>query len=100
MPDADLELASSAVALGGFANAGQVCISVQRVITHPAINGDFLDALVPKVKAIRYGDPSVAGHHDGHGHHHRGGASGSRSRSPRPPRRVRASSPAASGTAP
>jgi len=58
MPDADLELASSAVALGGFANAGQVCISVQRVIAHPAINGDFLDALVPKVKAIRYGDPS------------------------------------------
>ena len=58
MPDADLELASSAVATGGFANAGQVCISVQRVIAHPAINGDFLDALVPKVKAIRYGDPS------------------------------------------
>src|SRR3954469_20884986 len=29
MPDADLELASSAVAAGGFANAGQVCISVQ-----------------------------------------------------------------------
>ena len=58
MPDADLELASSAVAAGGFANAGQVCISVQRVITHPAINGDFLDSLVPKVKAIRTGDPS------------------------------------------
>jgi acyl-CoA reductase-like NAD-dependent aldehyde dehydrogenase len=58
MPDADLELASSAVAAGGFANAGQVCISVQRVITHPAINGDFLDALVPKVKSIRTGDPS------------------------------------------
>ena len=31
---------------------------MQRVITHPAINGDFLDALVPKVKAIRTGDPS------------------------------------------
>ena len=58
MPDADLELASSAVAAGGFANAGQVCISVQRVITHPAVNGDFLDALVPKVEAIRTGDPS------------------------------------------
>src|SRR4051812_14857755 len=58
MPDADLELASSAVAAGGFANAGQVCISVQRVIAHPAINNDFLDALVPKVKAIRIGDPS------------------------------------------
>src|SRR5947199_159680 len=58
MPDADLELAAGAVAAGGFANAGQVCISVQRVITHPAIPGDFLDALVPKVKAIRTGDPS------------------------------------------
>jgi len=58
MPDADVELASSAVAAGGFANAGQVCISVQRVITHPRVNGDFLDALVPKVKAIRAGDPA------------------------------------------
>jgi acyl-CoA reductase-like NAD-dependent aldehyde dehydrogenase len=58
MPDADLELASSAVATGGYVNAGQVCISVQRVIAHPAVSGDFLDALVPKVKAIRVGDPS------------------------------------------
>jgi acyl-CoA reductase-like NAD-dependent aldehyde dehydrogenase len=46
------------VAAGGYANAGQVCISVQRVITHPGISGDFLDALVPKVEAIRTGDPS------------------------------------------
>jgi acyl-CoA reductase-like NAD-dependent aldehyde dehydrogenase len=58
LPDADLELASSAVAAGGYVNAGQVCISVQRVITHPRVNGDFLDALVPKVEAIRTGDPS------------------------------------------
>ena len=57
LPDADIELAAAAVAAGGFVNAGQVCISVQRVITHPAIRGDFLDALVPKVKAIRTGDP-------------------------------------------
>ena len=59
MPDADLELASSAVADGGYVNAGQVCISVQRVIAHPAVSGDFLDALVPKVEAIRVGDPSL-----------------------------------------
>jgi acyl-CoA reductase-like NAD-dependent aldehyde dehydrogenase len=57
LPDADIELAASAVAAGGFINAGQVCISVQRVITHPAIGPDFLDALVPKVEAIRTGDP-------------------------------------------
>ncbi len=58
LPDADLEQAAAAVAAGGYVNAGQVCISVQRVITHPAINADFLDALVPKVQAIRTGDPS------------------------------------------
>ena len=58
LPDADIELAASAVAMGGYVNAGQVCISVQRVITHPAVSGDFLDALVPKVEQIRTGDPS------------------------------------------
>lgn len=59
LPDADLELAAGAVAAGGYANAGQVCTSVQRVVTHPAVNGDFLDALVPKVRAIRTGDPAA-----------------------------------------
>ena len=58
LPDADVELAARAVAAGGYVNAGQVCISVQRVIVHPAIGGDFLDALVPEVEAIRTGDPS------------------------------------------
>ncbi|HEY7814409.1 MAG TPA: aldehyde dehydrogenase family protein, partial [Nakamurella sp.] len=57
LPDADIEAAAAAVAAGGFVNAGQVCISVQRVITHPAIAGDFLDALVPRVEQIRLGDP-------------------------------------------
>src|SRR5918995_2061761 len=56
MPDADLDLASSAVAAGGYVNAGQVCISVQRGITHPQVNADFLDAPVPQVAAIRTGD--------------------------------------------
>ena len=57
LPDADIELAASAVAVGGYVNAGQVCISVQRVITHPAVAADFLDALAPKVEAIKTGDP-------------------------------------------
>jgi glyceraldehyde-3-phosphate dehydrogenase (NADP+) len=57
LPDADLESAAAAVAAGGYINAGQVCISVQRVIAHPKVSGDFLDALVPKVEAIRTGSP-------------------------------------------
>jgi len=60
LPDADIELAAQAVALGGYANAGQACISVQRVLADRAIVGDFLDALVPKVEAIRAGDPASA----------------------------------------
>lgn len=58
LPDADIEAAAAAVALGGYANAGQVCISVQRVIAHPKVQGDFLDALVPKVRDIAFGDPA------------------------------------------
>ncbi len=61
LPDADVEAAADAIASGGYINAGQVCISVQRVITHPAVHGDLLDALVPRVQAIPYGDPSKDG---------------------------------------
>jgi len=60
LPDADIEAAAEAIAAGGYINAGQVCISVQRVIAHPDVHGDLLDALVPKVEAIRLGDPSSA----------------------------------------
>jgi acyl-CoA reductase-like NAD-dependent aldehyde dehydrogenase len=61
LPDADIEAAAAAIAAGGYINAGQVCISVQRVITHPRVHGDLLDALVPLVEAIPYGDPSRDG---------------------------------------
>jgi glyceraldehyde-3-phosphate dehydrogenase (NADP+) len=59
LPDADLEQTAAAAALGGYVNAGQVCISVQRVLVDRDVYGDFLDALVPKVQAIRVGDPSA-----------------------------------------
>jgi acyl-CoA reductase-like NAD-dependent aldehyde dehydrogenase len=57
LPDADLERVASAVALGGYANAGQVCISTQRVLVDRSIYGDAVDALVEKVSAIPTGDP-------------------------------------------
>ena len=56
LADADLELATRAVALGGYINAGQVCISVQRVIVDKKIKGDFLDALKSRVEAISVSD--------------------------------------------
>ena len=60
MDDADIDFAADAVALGGYINAGQVCISVQRVIVHEKVMANFLDALKPRVEAIKVGDPKGA----------------------------------------
>ncbi len=57
LDDADIEYATDAIALGGYINAGQVCISVQRVIVDEKVMANFLDALKPKVEAIKVGDP-------------------------------------------
>ena len=62
MPDANLDKVAAAVASTGYANAGQVCISTQRVLTSSSVYSDFLDALRPKVAALKTGnqlDPTV-----------------------------------------
>ena len=56
MPDADLDKVAAAVASTGYANAGQVCISTQRVLAAGKVYGDFLDALKPRVAALTLGD--------------------------------------------
>lgn len=61
LADADIDAAAQQTALGGFANAGQVCISTQRVIVERSVYGDFLDALSPRVAGIATGDPLVDG---------------------------------------
>ena len=57
LPDADLDKATQAIAVTGFANAGQVCISAQRVLAHESIYADLIDTLKPKVEAIATGNP-------------------------------------------
>ncbi len=61
MPDADLEKVAAAVAATGYSNAGQVCISAQRVIPLKPIYHDFLDLLRAKVAAITTGNPLEEG---------------------------------------
>src|SRR5205085_2753518 len=56
--DADLELATSKVATHAFSFAGQTCVSVQRVYIRRELLDDFLTLLVPKVEALRVGDPA------------------------------------------
>lgn len=57
LPDADISKVAEATAVGGYVNAGQVCISTQRVLVHQKVYADFLDALKPRVEAIKVGDP-------------------------------------------
>jgi aldehyde dehydrogenase (NAD+) len=57
-PDADLAHAADRVAYGGFYQAGQSCISVQRVLVHEAVREAFADELIPRVEALKVGDPS------------------------------------------
>ena len=54
--DANLEEASEKAVVGAFANAGQVCISVQRLIIHQDIYHDLMALVLDKVKKIKVGD--------------------------------------------
>ena len=58
--DADLDLAAGQAAAGGFANAGQNCISVQRLLIQREVFEAFTDLFVDEVKALKVGDPRDA----------------------------------------
>ncbi len=56
--DADLDAAVAATAQHGFSFAGQSCISIQRVYVQDGVYDEFVSALVPKVEALKLGDPA------------------------------------------
>jgi len=43
--------------MGGFANSGQVCISLQRIYIHKNIVKDFSEKFVSEVKKLKIGNP-------------------------------------------
>lgn len=59
--DADLDLAAGRITTGGFTNAGQVCISVQRVLIHRPVYPLFVSKLLEAVKSLCVGDPRDPG---------------------------------------
>jgi glyceraldehyde-3-phosphate dehydrogenase (NADP+) len=61
MPDADLEKVAQATATTGFTNAGQVCLSAQRILVDEKVYGDFLDVLKPKIENMKTGNPLEEG---------------------------------------
>ena len=56
--DADLERAARAIVFGGFANAGQMCVSVERVYAHERVYDRLTERVIELTKRLRQGDPS------------------------------------------
>ena len=56
-PDADMDFTLQRCILGGYAYAGQICISVQRIFVQEKVYDKFVDAFVKGVKALKVGDP-------------------------------------------
>lgn len=55
LADADLERAANGIAWGGMFNAGQACISVERVYVEAPVYDEFLAKLTDKVGQLREG---------------------------------------------
>jgi len=57
MEDADVEEAATLAASGSYKNSGQRCTAVKRMLVHASVADDFVDRLVAKTRAVKYGDP-------------------------------------------
>jgi putative phosphonoacetaldehyde dehydrogenase len=61
MEDADLDEASTLAAQGSYKNSGQRCTAVKRILVHESVAKRFVDLLVDKTRAWKYGDPMDRG---------------------------------------
>jgi aldehyde dehydrogenase (NAD+) len=55
--DADLDHAAQRVAFGGYYQAGQSCIAVQRTFVHAPAYDAFVTRLVKQIETLKVGDP-------------------------------------------
>lgn len=59
--DADLEAAAQFAARNAFRNAGQVCVSTERIYVHESVAERFTALLVDRARALRVGDGANEG---------------------------------------
>jgi len=64
LADADLERAANGIAWGGLFNAGQVCVSVERVYVEAPVYDEFVAKLAAKVAELRQGQDDRNCTHD------------------------------------
>ncbi|MCG5432259.1 aldehyde dehydrogenase family protein [Mycobacterium sp. MYCO198283] len=55
LDDADVELAAHAAVWGGMFNAGQMCVSVERVYVMESVYDQFVEAVLRDVKSLKLG---------------------------------------------
>jgi aldehyde dehydrogenase (NAD+) len=58
--DADLDHAAARIAFGGYYQAGQSCISVQRILVQSEVHDAFVQRFVKQVEGLKTGDPMDA----------------------------------------
>jgi vanillin dehydrogenase len=57
LDDADVDAAVNAAVFGAFANAGQICMSTERLVVDAKIADAFVDKLAKRAAALPSGDP-------------------------------------------
>src|SRR5215469_10745730 len=57
MEDADIAEAATLAALGSYKNSGQRCTAVKRMLVEESVAERFIELLLEKTRALRYGDP-------------------------------------------
>jgi putative phosphonoacetaldehyde dehydrogenase len=57
LEDADIEEAASLAASGSYKNSGQRCTAVKRMLVQESVADRFVELLVDKTRALKYGDP-------------------------------------------
>ena len=57
LEDADVEEAATLAAAGSYKNSGQRCTAVKRILVQQGVADRFVELLVEKTRAVRYGDP-------------------------------------------
>ena len=57
LEDADLEEAARLAVSGSYKNSGQRCTAVKRILVQESVADRFVELLVEKTRAVKYGDP-------------------------------------------
>src|SRR6476469_5386306 len=57
MEDADIDEAATLAAAGSYKNSGQRCTAIKRMPAQQAIADRFVELLLEKTRAVKYGDP-------------------------------------------